>query len=161
MILGISLVQFTYLHVFLSLVGIGAGVFVVFGFFTSRRLNILTTLFLVATIATSLTGFLFPIKGVTPGIVIGVVSLVALLLAVVGLYGKHLVGAWRTIYVVSACFAFYLNTFVLVAQGFAKVPELKSAAPTMSSPVFGGAQLALLVIFILITVRAVQKFNPE
>ena len=31
MILGLSLAQFTYLHVFLSMIGIGAGLFVVFG----------------------------------------------------------------------------------------------------------------------------------
>jgi len=72
MILGLSLVQFTYLHVFLSLVGIGAGLFVVFGLLTSQRLGILTSLFLVTTALTSITGFLFPITTITPGIVIGV-----------------------------------------------------------------------------------------
>jgi hypothetical protein len=161
MILGLSLMQFTYLHVFLSVVGLGAGVFVVFSLFTSRRLSILTSLFLVTTMLTSVTGFLYPFKGVTPGIIIGILSLIALLIAVVALYGKKLEGPWRAIYVVAACIAFYFNVFVLVAQGFDKVPQLKATAPTMASPTFGGAQLAMLVIFILITIRGVQKFHPE
>jgi hypothetical protein len=161
MILGLSLAQFTYLHVFLSMIGIGAGLFVVFGFFTSRRLSILTSLFLVTTVMTSLTGFFYPFTGITPGIILGILSLIVLLFAIVGLYVKKLEGPWRAIYVVSAGIAYYFNVFVLVAQGFAKVPQLKSVAPTMASPAFGGAQLAVLVIFILIIVRGVKKFHPE
>jgi hypothetical protein len=160
MILGLSLVQFTYLHVFLSLVGIGAGVFIIFGLLTSRRLSILTSLFLVTTLFTSLTGFLFPFKGMTPGIVIGILSTIVLLLAIYALYVKHLTGVWRSVYVVSTCVAFYFNFFVLVAQSFDKVPTLHAAAPTMASPVFGVTQIAVLVIFILLTVRAVKKYNP-
>ncbi|MGD0891058.1 MAG: hypothetical protein ABR923_05950 [Terracidiphilus sp.] len=161
MISGTSLVQFTYLHVFLSVIGIGAGFFLVFGLFTSRRLSILTATFLVSTLATSLTGFLFPFNGVTPGIILGVLSILALLIAIVGLYVKKLEGPWRAIYVVSALLAYYFNFFVLVAQGFAKVPALKAVAPTMSSPAFGGTQLALLIIFVLITVRSLKEFHPE
>jgi hypothetical protein len=55
--------------------------------------------------------------------------------------------------------AFYFNFFILVAQGFAKVPALKSIGPTMSSPGFGFVQLAVLVIFILLTIRAYKKFH--
>jgi hypothetical protein len=160
MILGLSLVQFTFLHVFLSLVGIGAGIFLVFGLLTSRRLSILTALFLVTTLFTNLTGFLFPFKGVTPGIILGILSTIVLIVAIVALYVKHLVGIWRSVYVVTAMLAFYFNFFVLIAQSFDKVPTLHAAAPTMASPVFGVTQIALLLIFILLTVRAVKKYNP-
>ena len=101
MILGLSLEQFTYLHVFLSLVGIAAGIFIVFGLLTSRKLPILSALFLVTTAATSLTGFLFPFKGVTPGIILGILSLIVLILAIVALYVGKLAGAWRGTYVIS------------------------------------------------------------
>jgi hypothetical protein len=161
MISGTALVQLTYLHVFLSFIGIGAGLFVVFGLFTSRRLSILTATFLVATLATSVTAFLFPFNGVTPGIILGVLSILVLLVAIVALYVKKLEGPWRATYVVSALVAYYFNFFVLVAQGFAKVPALKAVAPTMSSPAFGGTQLALLVLFVLIGVRSVKEFHPE
>jgi hypothetical protein len=161
MILGLSLAQFTFLHVFLSLVGLGAGLFVLFGLLNSRRLSILTSLFLITTAATSLTGFLFPFKGVTPGITLGILSMIALILAIVALYVKGLAGAWRGTYVISACLAYYFNFFVLIAQSFAKVPALHSIAPTQASPGFGITQLAVLIIFILLTIRAFKKFHPE
>jgi hypothetical protein len=160
MILGLSLVQFTYLHVFLSLVGIGAGVFIVFGLLTSRRLSILTTLFLLTTVATSLTGFLFPFNGITPGIILGVLSLIVLVLAIVALYVKKLDGPWRGVYAVSACVAFYFNFFVLIAQSFAKVPALHSFAPTQQSPGFAVTEGVVLLVFILLTIRAYKKFHP-
>ena len=160
MILGLSLEQFTYLHVFLSLVGIAAGIFIVFGLLTSRKLPILSALFLVTTAATSLTGFLFPFKGVTPGIILGILSLIVLILAIVALYVGKLAGAWRGTYVISACVAFYFNFFVLIAQSFAKVPALHAIAPTQASPALGITQLAVLVIFILLTVRSFKKFRP-
>lgn len=161
MILGLDLVQFTYLHVFLSLVGIATGVFIIFGLLTSRRLSILTTLFLITTVATSLTGFLFPFKGVTPGIILGILSMIVLILAIVALYVKHLSGGWRGIYAISVCVAFYFNFFVLIAQSFDKVPALHSIAPSQKSPGFAITQLAVLLIFILLTVRAVKKFHPD
>ncbi len=160
MILGLSSVQFTFLHVFLSLVGIGAGMFLIYGLLSSRRLNILTALFLVTTLATSLTGFLFPFKGVTPGIILGILSVIALVVAIVALYARRLAGAWRATYVVSVCVAFYFNFFVLIAQTFDKVPALHTIAPTLTAPTFGITQLAVLVIFVLLTVRAVKRFHP-
>jgi hypothetical protein len=160
MILGLSLVQFTFLHVFLSLVGIGAGVFIIYGLLTSRRLSILTSLFFVSTVGTSLTGFLFPFKGITPGIILGVLSMIALVLAIVALYVKKLAGPWRGTYAISVCVAFYFNFFVMIAQSFDKVPALHGFAPSQASPGFGFTQAAVLLIFILLTVRAFKKFHP-
>jgi hypothetical protein len=160
MILGLSLAQFTFIHVALSFIGIGAGFFVMLELLTSRPLRILTALFFLSTIGTSLTGFLFPNKTVTPGIVLGVLSMIVLVLALFARHAKKLVGPWRGTYVISVCLAFYFNFFVLVAQTFARVPALKHVAPTMSSPVFGLAQLVLLFIFVLLTIRAVKKYRP-
>jgi hypothetical protein len=160
MILGLSIGQFTYLHVFLSMVGIGAGVFVVFGLLSSRRLSILTSLFFVTTVTTSLTGFLFPFKGVTPAIVVGILSLIALALAIVGLYVKKLDGSWRGVYVISVMVAFYFNFFVLIVQSFGKVHVLSQIAPTQTSPGFGLIQLIVLLIFVFLTLRAFKRFHP-
>jgi hypothetical protein len=133
---------------------------VIFGLLTSRRLRILTDLFLVSTVLTSLTGFLFPFKGFTPGIIVGILSLIALIFAIVGLYLKKLAGRWRSIYVVSVCVAFYFNFFVLIAQTFDKVPVLKAAAPSMSSPAFSITQILVLMLFIMLTYRANKKYHP-
>ena len=91
---------------------------------------------------------------------LGVLSMIVLILALFAQYVKKYVGVWRAVYVVSVCLAFYFNMFVLVAQAFAKVPPLKAAAPTMASPAFGLAQLVLLFIFVLLTIRAVKKYRP-
>jgi hypothetical protein len=56
--------------------------------------------------------------------------------------------------------ALYFNFFVLVAQAFDKVRALHSIAPSQTSPGFAIAELAVLVLFVLITIRAVQKFHP-
>ena len=68
---------FTIVHVVLSLIGILTGFIVVLGMLAAKRLSGVTALFLVTTVATSVTGFFFPFHGVTPGIVIGVMSLVS------------------------------------------------------------------------------------
>ena len=60
MILGMSLRTFTYLHVYISPIAIGAGFIVVYGMIAARRLPLLTNIFLFMTALTSLTGFLFP-----------------------------------------------------------------------------------------------------
>ncbi len=159
MILGLSISAFTLLHVIISLVGIGAGFVAVFGLMGGKLPRGWTALFLVTTVLTSVTGFLFPIHGVTPGIVLGILSLIALLLAIIALYGRGLAGAWRGTYVITASLSLYFNVFVLFAQLFAKVPALKAIAPTPASPAFGATQLVVMVLFIVLTVRAFKQFR--
>ncbi|PYT87920.1 MAG: hypothetical protein DMG36_24740, partial [Acidobacteria bacterium] len=79
--MGSGLAAFTLFHVILSLIGIASGLVVVFGFITAKRLNAWTALFLWTTLATSVTGFLFPFHKITPGIVVGIISVVFLALA--------------------------------------------------------------------------------
>jgi hypothetical protein len=55
----------------------------------------------------------------------------------------------------------YLNVFVLVVQSFEKVPALKAAAPTQKEPPFLVAQLAVLALFVVLTVLAVKRFRNE
>jgi len=158
MILGLSLATFTVLHVILSLAGIAAGFVAVFGMIGAKLLPRWTVLFLVTTVLTSLTGFLFPIHGLTPGIVLGILSLIVLLLAIVALYSRRCAGAWRGAYVIDAILALYFNFFVLIAQLFAKVPALKAIAPTPSAPAFGLTQLVVLTVFVTLTVLAFKRF---
>lgn len=159
MILGLSTTAFTILHVVLSLAGIGAGLIAVFGLIRAKLLSNWNAFYLFTAVLTSLTGFLFPFKGITPGIVLGVLSLGALLLAIVALYRRGLRGAWRGLYVIAACVALYFNVFVLFAQLFAKVTALKAIAPTPASPAFGVTQLIVMVAFIALTALAFKRFR--
>jgi hypothetical protein len=160
MILGMSLATFTLVHVVLSLVGIFAGLVVVFGMFSSKKLDGWTALFLATTVLTSVTGFFFPFDKILPSHIVGIISLVVLAVAILALYVLHLAGAWRWIYVVSAMLALYLNVFVGVVQAFQKVPLLASLAPTQSEPPFLIAQAVVLVIFVGLGVAAVRSFHP-
>lgn len=154
MILGMSKAAFTQLHVVISLIGIGSGLIVMYGLLTSKRLNRWTVLFLASTALTSITGFLFPFEHVTPGIVIGVLSLVVLAVACVGRYSMNLQGAWRRIYVGTVSLALYFNVFVLVVQSFEKVPALNALAPTGKEWPFTVVQLVVLAAFLTATVLA-------
>src|SRR3977135_3955246 len=73
-----SLSPFTKLHVVISLIGIVSGLVVMFGLLAGQKLNRWTALFLISTVATSVTGFFFPFHGVTPAIVVGIISLILL-----------------------------------------------------------------------------------
>src|ERR1700761_4240216 len=111
-----GLAVFTAFHVLLSLIGIGTGFIVIFGLIAGRWLGLWMTIFLWTTILTSVTGFLFPFKGITPGIILGIISLVVLAVSLFALYGKKLAGGWRTAFVITAVIAQWLNFFVLIAQ---------------------------------------------
>jgi len=158
MILGMSTSAFTAFHVILSLLGIGSGLVVLAGFLTGKLKSFWNTLFLAATILTSLTGFAFPNAHITPGIVLGILSLIVLAIALLALYAFHLAGGWRRTYAITACIALYFNVFVLVAQLFKHVPFLTALDPTQSGPPFGIAQLLTLGIFIWLTISAAKKF---
>src|SRR5450631_3975041 len=132
---------FTIFHVAITLVGIGSGLPVVYGLLTSKRFEGWTALFLTTTVATSVTGFLFPFHGFTPGIGVGILSLILLTFSILGLYRFGLAGGWRKTYAVTAVTALYLNVFVLIVQLFEKVPALKALAPTQSEPPFQVTQL--------------------
>src|SRR5262245_23952460 len=161
MVIGMSLAAFTVLHVVISLVGIVAGVIVLVAMLNGRAPAGWTALFLAATVLTSVTGFLFPSTGFTPAQAFGVLSLILLAFALFALYGRHLGGAWRWIYVVTALPALYLNCFVAVVQSFQKLAFLSALAPTQSEPPFQVAQLVLLAIFIVAGIFAVRKFHPD
>lgn len=160
MILGLSLSAFTTLHVALSLVGIAAGLLVLADLVAGRFRAGWTLLFLAATDATSITGFLFPFDVFLPSHWVGVLSLLALTAAIVALYIKALSGPWRVVYVVTAVLALYLNVFVGVVQAFQKIGPLRALAPTQSEPPFAIAQGLVLVLFVALGFLAVRRFRP-
>jgi hypothetical protein len=154
-----GLAVFTAFHVLLSLVGIGAGFIAVFGLIAGRWLNLWMKIFLVTTILTSVTGFMFQFKGITPGIILGVISIVALAISLFALRVKKLAGRWRSVFVVTAVVAQYLNFFVLIAQLFEKVPALHALAPTGSEAPFKAAQGTALLLFVVLGFLATKNFR--
>ena len=151
---------FTQIHVVLSLIGIVAGLVALFGMFKNNALNGWTLIFIITTVATTLTGFLFPFKGFTPAIGTGIVSSLVLAVTILARYAFNMLGAWRWIYVVTAVVSLYLNCFVLVVQGFLKVPALNALAPQGTEPAFVLTQGLVLVLFVIAGFLAVRRFHP-
>lgn len=161
MTFGLSIADFTVLHVVISMIAIFAGFIVVGAMFAGANLGCWTAFFLLMTVLTSLTGFLFPFKTVTPAIVVGAVASLILVVALWALYGHGLAGRWRVVYVVAAIASLYLNMFVLIAQSFQKVSFLNPYAPTGSEPPFLIAQVTTLVAFVFLGVLAAKRFHPN
>jgi hypothetical protein len=162
MVLGMSLATFTLVHVIISLIAIAAGFVVLSGLLGSSRMAGMTALFLLTTILTNATGFLFPFEKLLPSHIIALLSLVLLAIACIALYGMKLSGAWRWIYVVTALLSLYFNVFVLVIQSFLKIPALTALAPgnPPAGPVFAVVQGVVLVFFVVVIIGSIRRFRP-
>ena len=78
MVLGLTLATYTAVHVAFSLIGIGSGFVVLFGLLQGKSFRGWTVLFLATTVATSVTGFGFPVAHFLPSHGVGILSLIAL-----------------------------------------------------------------------------------
>jgi hypothetical protein len=159
--MGSALALFTLAHVAISLAAIATGLIVAGGLLSSRRLDQMTAAFLATTAATSVTGFLFPFAGFLPSHAFGILSLLVFPVVVYARYIRKLAGRWRTVYVITAMLVLYLNSFVLVAQLFLRLPALKELAPKQAEPPFAVSQLALLVLFVALAVVAARRFRAD
>jgi hypothetical protein len=157
--MNLAMTTFGAVHTLISVVGIVSGFVVVFGMLGGKRLDGWTAIFLLTTVATSVTGFGFPFGVLLPSHKIGIISLVVLAVAIVARYVRHLAGPWRWIYVVCAVAALYFNVFVLIVQLFRRVPALAALAPTQTEPPFAVAQLIVLALFVWLGIVAVKRFR--
>jgi hypothetical protein len=156
-----DITTFRLLHVVLSLVGIIAGLVVVGGLASGRRLDGWTGTYLVTTLLTSVTGFGFPFVKFLPSHGVGILSVILLPVVIYARYGKHLEGGWRRVFVVGAVTALYFNVFVLVAQLFHRIPALIVLAPKQQEPPFLLTQLLVLALFIGLGRAAWKGFAGE
>jgi len=155
--MNFNLAAYTLVHVVISLIAIGSGIVVLGGLLARTWLERWTKLFLTTTLATSVTGYGFPVDHLLPSHIVGAISIVVLALAIYARHARCLEGGWRTTYVISAVTALYLNVFVLVVQSFLRVPALKALAPTQSEPPFAVAQLIVLLLFVVLGVLATKR----
>ncbi|MGO4437116.1 hypothetical protein [Rhizobium sp. RAF56] len=144
-------------HVAISLVAIVSGFPVVYGFLTARRYERWTLIFMVTTIATLVTGFMFPYNGFTPAIGVGILCTAIFIPTAAARYVFRMAGGWRRVFVIGSLVLFYFNCFVLIAQSFQKVPALNALAPTGSEPPFAISQAVLLVVFLIVGFLSVRR----
>ncbi|HYC32307.1 MAG TPA: hypothetical protein VEB59_08470 [Gemmatimonadales bacterium] len=155
----VDIITLTVVHVLLSLVGIFTGLVVAGGFASGKRLDGWVGLFLVTTVLTNATGFLFPFTRVLPSHGVGIVSLLLLPVVIAARYWKQLEGGWRTVFVAGSVAALYLNVFVLLVQSFQRFPALLASAPTQKEPSFVVTQLLVLGLFVWLGRVAVRGFR--
>ena len=148
----------TLVHLAISLAAIATGLPVLAAMLKGQTPVTLTGIFLGLTVLTSVTGYFFHNDTVTPAMVVGAISLIVLAVALFALYCRHLAGRWRTIYVITATLALYLNVFVLVVQSFIKIPPLHALVPAVppAGPIFGAVQGVVLLAFVVAGWRAVK-----
>jgi hypothetical protein len=152
---------FTLLHIAVSLVAIASGFVVVGGFLANNRIDSSDTLFLATTGITSATGLLFPFNGFLPSHLLSILSLVVLAVAAYAYYVRRLDTSWRSIYVVTAMAALYLNVFVLIVQTFLKNPALAAIAPNQSEPPFIVTHIITLLAFLAIGYASLKRFQTR
>jgi hypothetical protein len=152
----------TLTHLTISILGILTGVPVLVALVKGKTPVTLTGVFLALSVLTSVTGFLFHNKTITPGMIIGAISLLVLAVALFAYYGRHLMGRWRPVYVIAAILALYLNVFVLIIQSFIKIPSLHAVAPSIppSGLVFGSVQSVAFITFLLAGRLAIKAGRP-
>ena len=114
--------------------------------------------FLTTTVVTSLSGFLLPAHHFMPSHAVGIISLLALGVAIYARYARDCRKIWGKIYVVSAVASLYLNVFVGIVQAFQKIPVLKAVAPTQSEPPFVITQGVVLLLFIAVGIISTRRF---
>lgn len=156
-----GLAAFTLFHTALSLVQLVSGIIVVIALVRSRNGGPWLWVYLISAIATSVTGFGFPVDKFLPSHAFGIISLVLLLLVILSRYTFHLAGAWRWVYVIGLVITVYLDAFVAVVQAFLKIPSLHALAPAGSEPPFAIAQGVLFLIFVALGIAAARNFRSE
>jgi hypothetical protein len=153
----IPLPLFLALHVGISLIGIATGLIALPAMASGHWVPRTQAVFLVTTLLTSLTGFLFPFHGFSPAIGVGVISTLDLIVAFAALIALDRAGWARATYAVSATVALWLNLFVLVVQAFQKVPALNAFAPTGTEPPFLAAQALLLIAMLALGAAILRR----
>jgi hypothetical protein len=156
-----DLATFTAIHTAISIVAIVAGLFAVYGLFTSAESPFWSGLFLVTAILTSLTGFGFPFSQLLPSHVVGLIALIVLAVVLLARFVFRNHGAWRWIYASGMVISLYFLVFVAIAQAFAKIPALRATAPTQSELPFALTQGLALVLFIALAIAASRTFRPQ
>jgi hypothetical protein len=160
MVWGLPVETLLQIHVWLSAIGIVTGIVALYGLLTGHLFGLITGLFLLTTLLTSVTGFPLPPYGIDPPRILGIISLVFLALAIAAIYLFKLAGHWRWIFVVTAVASLYFNVFVAIVQAFQKLTFLRPLAPTQSEPPFLITQLIALGLFLAFGVVALIRFRP-
>lgn len=152
-----DLPTFTVIHTVLSVIALLLGLVSIGGLLSGKSLSAVDLPYLLTSVATSITGFGFPFEKFLPSHAVGILSLVALAVAIYARTGGRL-ERWGRSYAVSITVSVYFLAFVGVAQSFTKVEVLHAAAPTLAEGPFVATQAGVLILFVLLGIGAARIF---
>ena len=152
---------FTLFHTAVSLVAIVAGAMAVTDVLRNHTGPFWTNLFLLTAAVTSVTGYFFPFRGITPAQIVGILALAILAVVLLASYRFSVAKFWQWIYAVGMVASLYLLVFVGIVQAFQKLAFLNGLVSTGTEPIFAVAQGTALLLFIAIGIAAARRFRPE
>jgi hypothetical protein len=151
----------TLFHVFISLVATVTGVALVRQFIVSGHDKRWAFWFSISIGATLLTSFLFPFKGMTPAIAIGLLCVLIFAPTLYARYRTGLTGVWRPIYVIGVMLLLYFNCLVLIVQSFQKIAPLNAVAPIGDEFPVVFSQGVLLIVALILGTLAMMRFDRK
>jgi membrane-bound metal-dependent hydrolase YbcI (DUF457 family) len=147
-------------HIVLSFVALASGLTVVAGLLAARSLDNLTALYFASSAAADVTGFALSTHfGIAH--YIGLISVVALLVAIVARYVFRLAGIWRPTYAAATVVSVHVLVFFTIGEGFLRIPALNALAPTLTERPFAVAQIAVFLLFVGFAIAAAVRFKPD
>lgn len=144
-----------------DLISIGAGTVVLSGLLTGELLDKWTVLFLRCTLATSVTGLLYPLHGFTFVQRCSMLTVYVSGIAILAWRKFHLSGVWCSIFVLTITVVLYLNVLVAIHQAFAQISLFAEFTPVQSELISRPAQLLVMLLFAVIGIAAVKRFKDK
>ncbi len=148
-------------HILFGLIGLGAGVIVLFGMFAGAQIDRWSAIFLKCALAVGVTGLLFPAHCFLPTHRAAMLEIYASAMAVLAWRRYRLAGVWALIFALSILVTLCLDILVVIAHIFDYLPVFKILAPTESKQLFLITELVVMLLFAGLGMFTVKRFRDK
>jgi hypothetical protein len=155
----LSVLRFGY--AIFDAISIGTGIVVLFGLLTGDLLDRWATHFLRYTLATSITGLLFPLHDFPLVQRCSMLAVYMSGMAILAWRKFHLSGIWHSIFPFTISIVFYLNVVVLIDHALDQVFRFTGLTPPQSELTSRTTQFLVMLLFAVIGIVAVKRFQDR
>jgi hypothetical protein len=148
-------------HILFGLIGLGAGVIVLFGMFAGVQIDRWSAIFLKCALAVGVTGLLFPAHCFLPTHRAAMLEIYASAMAVLAWRRYRLAGVWALIFALSIIVTLCLDILVVIAHIFDYLPVFKILVPTESKQLFLITELVVMLLFAGLGMFTVKRFRDK
>ncbi len=139
-----------FVHIVFGLIGLVAGIWVLFGMLAGEFLEKWAVIFLKCALAASVTGLLFPFHHFLPTHWAAMLGIYTSGIAVLAWRRYHLAGIWALVFVLCIAFVLCLDVLVVIAHIFGM---LALTHPRLLFPVIESIVTLLFAGFCIFTVK--------